>query len=137
MKTLILILMCLTTSLANAQTLTIRCKFSNAFNTRFDNSSPVSKDFLSDLGELVFDQLDVQKGTGRIIGNAGSAAVSVIKGNQGLHILEGTASGNLNITTIFDTDRNGSTNYYVVHSRHLRLSSGPFPSQHVGNCQKL
>jgi hypothetical protein len=127
----------LVSNVAEAETLSFRCKLANGFNTNFDADKPLSKGIQSDMPELIFDQLDMQKGSGRMIGNAGSSNVSVIQGNRSIHVLEATPTGNLNLTTIFLTENKTREGYPVVHSRHLRLSSGPFPSQHVGSCRKL
>jgi len=90
------------------------------------------------MNELVFDQLDTKKGTGRMIGNVGSENVQVLVGDgNSIHIIERTPSGNMNITTVFNPQRKNSNEYPIVHSRHLNLNGGPLTSQYVGLCKKL
>ena len=123
--------------LVYGQTQSFRCNFSDGMNTNFDSGKPSTKKS-NDIGELVFDQLDTKKGTGRIVGNSGASDVVVYNGSNSIHILEPTVSGNMNFTTIFNPTKNSSGNYPVVHSRHINLpGSGPFPSQYVGLCKKL
>jgi hypothetical protein len=131
---------CLIMSLSSAVTAQIqsfRCNFSSAFNTNFDSGRPQSKIFVSDLGELLFDQLDPINKTGRLIGNAGATDVTILRGNRSIHIIEQTTTGNLNHTTIFEPTKESNNLYPVVHSRHLNLSAGPFPSQHLGLCRRI
>jgi hypothetical protein len=125
------------TGLVFGQSQSFRFNFSEGINTNFDSGRPSTKKS-NDIGELVFDQLDPKKGTGRIVGNAGAGDVVVYNGNNSIHILEPTPSGNMNITTIFNPTKNSSGNFPVVHSRHINLpGSGPLPSQYVGLCKSL
>lgn len=121
-----------------SQTLSFRCNFTDGQITNFDSGAPSTK-HESKFAELVFDQIDTNKKTARLIGNVGVAQVQVVEGNQVIHLVEITSSGNLNITSIFFTDRsklNGA--FPVVHSRHLKTSfSSPLPSQYVGLCREL
>lgn len=119
------------------QTQSFRCNFSEGMRTNYDSGKPSTKK-ANDIGELVFDQLDVKKGTGRLLGNSGASDVSAFLGSNSIHIIEQTMSGNINITTIYDKVKNSLENYPVVHSRHINLpGSGPLPSQFVGLCKKL
>ncbi|BDW12062.1 hypothetical protein PSHI8_21460 [Polynucleobacter sp. SHI8] len=119
-----------------SQTQSFRCIFNNGIVTNWDTGKPISKNNNS-MPEIIFDQIDIQKGKGRFIGNLGSEDVQVLKGEQSFHIFERTPSGNLNITTIFYPTQKFSDMFPVVHSRHINLVSGPFPSQYVGLCKKL
>ncbi|QWE06384.1 hypothetical protein [Polynucleobacter sp. JS-JIR-5-A7] len=118
------------------QSQSFRCNFSDGLSTNWDSGKPSSKR-TSDMSELIFDQIDIKKGTGRMIGNSGSETVQVLKGDSSTHIVERTPSGNMNITTIFNPTQKYSDLYPVVHSRHINLMSGPFPSQYVGLCKNL
>lgn len=81
------------------------------------------------------DNVDIVRGTARLIGNVGAADLTVIGGAGVLHFLELTPSGNLNVTTIF-ARRAASGGLRAVHSRHVLLPvSGPLPSQAVGTCR--
>ena len=121
-----------------SQTLSFRCNFTDGQITNFDSGAPSTK-HESKFSELVFDQIDTTKKTARLIGNVGVAQVQVVEGNQVIHLVEITSSSNLNLTSIFFTDKsklNGA--FPVVHSRHLKTSfSSPLPSQYVGLCREL
>jgi hypothetical protein len=70
-------------------------------------------------------------------GNQSFEEESFIIGLNSVHILEGTSSGNLTLTTIFglksDSDQK---KFFVTHSRHMNLSSGPYPSHYSGICDR-
>lgn len=122
--------------LVYGQTQSFRCSFSDGFSTEFKSNKPSSsRDKKFD--DLTFDQLDTNKGTGRLIGNSGVSNFQVLNGDNSIHIVERTMSGNMNITTIFNTSQNVTGNFPVVHSRHNNLMSNPLPSQYVGFCKKL
>jgi hypothetical protein len=121
-----------------AQTLSFRCNFTDGQITNFDSGAPSTK-HESKFAELVFDQIDTAKKTARLIGNVGVAQVQVIEGNQLIHLVEITNAGNLNLTSIFFTDKSKLSGAFpVVHSRHLKTSpSSPLPSQYIGLCREL
>jgi len=121
----------------SAQTLSVRCKFSDGQVTDFDKGNP-NTIRASDLSELVFDQIDLTKNTARLIGNVGAETLRAFKGFDSIHLIEATASGNMNITTIFMPLKSKNQSIFaVVHSRHVNTATGPFPSQYLGFCSKL
>ncbi len=122
---------------AQAQTLSVRCKFSNGQATNFDAGIPQTNR-TNDLDELLFDQIDIKKGRARLIGNSGAATIKAFAGFESIHLIEATEAGNMNITTIFISTKTINFNILpVVHSRHMQTLSGPFPSQYLGLCTKL
>ena len=139
MKTLSVILLNLCCStFVFSQSLSFRCNFTDGQITNFDTGAPTTKHD-SKFTELVYDQIDTVKKSARLIGNVGVAEVQVVEGSQLLHLVEITSSGNLNLTTIFFTDKSKlSGTYPVVNSRHLKTSaSGPLPSQYIGLFREL
>ncbi len=120
-----------------SQTLSFRCNFTDGQATNFDKGIPkINRE--TKFMELVFDQIDKTKSTARLIGNIGVAQIQALEGDESIHLVEITNSGNLNITTIFFTDKSKiSGSFPVVHSRHMKTLSGPFPSQYVGTCREL
>ena len=118
-----------------SQTQSFRCNFSDGLITNWESGKQTSKRE-EKMTELVFDQIDVKKGSGRMIGNSGSENVQVLSGDGSIHIVERTPSGNMTITTIFNTPQKNPNQFPVVHSRHMNLN-GPLPSQYVGLCNKL
>jgi len=119
-----------------AETFSVRCKFSDGQVTDFDKSLPNTKR-TSDMSDLVYDQIDTNKNSARLIGNIGVETVRAIAGSNSVHLIEITGSGNMNIATIFGTNKLNSNSFPVVHSRHMMTSSGALPSQYLGLCTKL
>ena len=135
---LLSVLSFLCSTIVFSQTLSFRCNFTDGQITNFDSGAPSTK-HESKFAELVFDQIDTTKKTARLIGNVGVAQVQVIEGSQLIHLVEITGSGNLNLTSIFFTDKSKLSGAFpVVHSRHLKTSpSSPLPSQYIGLCREL
>lgn len=73
-----------------------------------------------------------------MIGNVGAETIKVLLGDDSVHLLEYTNSGNINITTIFLYQNNiKDSTFPVVHSRHINTLTGALPSQYLGICIKL
>jgi hypothetical protein len=113
----------------------VRCNFTSGMVTNFENGNPSSKN-VTDLSDLIFDQIDIKKNTARLIGNVGTETISVINGMNSVHLLELSDTGNLNTTTIFFSNPDNSGKLPVVHSRHVN-GNHPFPSQYLGLCTLL
>ncbi len=115
---------------------TFRCEFAVGVSTRMNGDKPLPK-LNKDKLELVFDQLDMEKGTGRLIGNIGGADVTVLSSVEALSIIERTMSGSLQVTVIYLSQLPDGT-FKAVHSRHTTMLGGvPMPSQFYGTCQAL
>ena len=116
--------------------LTFRCKFSEGHSTNFDNGNPISK--RSEFPDLLFDKINVEKGTARIIGNNGAVDIVAISGSESVHLIEQTAVGNLSIATIFNNEKFKKVNSFpIVISRHMTIAVSPHTSQHRGLCKLL
>ena len=136
-KIFLFLLSLLYANIGFTQTLSYRCNFTDGQITNFDKGSPSTKRE-NKFTELIFDQIDITKKTARLIGNAGVAQVQALEGDESIHLVEITNSGNLNMTTIFLTDKGKSIGAFpVVHSRHIKIASSPLPSQYVGLCKEL
>jgi hypothetical protein len=133
----LLILSLMFTTSVFSEILTFRCNFTDGQITNFEKGIPSTKRE-GKFVELIFDQIDKTKQTARLIGNAGAAQIQAIEGDESIHLIEMTMSGNLNITTVFFTEKSKNTGTYpVVHSRHIKIASNPLPSQYVGLCREL
>jgi len=84
---------------------------------------------------LIFDSIDLKKGTARLIGNQGASDVKVIATLAGLTFIEQTDLGSVNITTVFASCIEGTEEYIAVHSRHIDLGILPLLSQIHGICE--
>ena len=86
--------------------------------------------------DFVFDGIDYDAGTARMVGNAGSAPLGAFMGANGATFIEITPTGNVMTTTVFawwGADRR----YVAVHSRHTAIGGDPIPSQVEGACSAL
>jgi hypothetical protein len=122
--------------LVSAQEMSVRCSFSDGFSTNFDSGKPSSKRTLVITDAIIFDRIDTRKRTARMVGNAGASDVQVIETERGLHLIELTVAGNLNITTLFTNTKDKNT-IPAVHSRHLSVREDAIPSQSVGLCKRM
>lgn len=131
------------TSRANAQddamfraTKTFRCVFTTSASANMDEDVPKVTMRRESL-EMVFDQIDAGKRTGRLIGNLGAQDVTVISGSEKLTLLEVTPNGTPQVTVIY-IGRRSDGQFKAVHSRHTALLGGiPIPSQMYGSCRAL
>ena len=114
---------------------TFHCAF--ASNATANMSGDVARASLDrEQLELVLDQVSVQNGSGRMIGNAGGVDVRVIEAFEGITLIEPLESGFLQITAIYSA-QNGDGRFKAVHSRHSAFTGMPIPSQYYGSCAAL
>jgi hypothetical protein len=138
LKNLLLTLTCvLFVSNVFGETYSFRCNYSTGNSGNFDRGYPQTESDKS-LGDSIFDNIDLEKKSGRLIGNNGASDVTVLTKGNSLNILEITGTGNMNVTTIFlSNDPKFKGRLPVVQSRHVYLSNGPIPSQYLGFCTKI
>jgi hypothetical protein len=84
---------------------------------------------------MIFDSIDLKKGTARLIGGLGSTDVTVIASTGGITFIEKTPLGNLTFTTVFPSYKRGTKDHIFVHSRHMSTLKEPLPSQWHGACK--
>ena len=138
------------TQLANAQgwPKAFKCQFTSGVVTEVEggsvNTGPAKRTLQSTIASI-----DLKKGTAQFIGNAGAETVHAFPGGDFIHFLEFTATGNLNVTTVF-ADRvvvdappippgfvlESGGDFFAVHSRHISIS-GPIVSHYHGACRGL
>lgn len=112
---------------------TLKCEFCLGLTVNWDKGVPVYSESNSTMS-FFFSAIDPQNRTATIIGNGGSAKVSVLINKiKGISFIEQTPSGNLIFTTIFNTLLASTNKYIAVHSRHVDIFN-PFPSQYHGEC---
>ena len=83
------------------------------------------------------DGIDHKAYQARLIGNLGAVDLAVIDGFKVIPFVETTASGNVNVTTVFAEAAPGNRRFKAVHSRHVHMLGGPLPSQAYGYCRDL
>lgn len=123
----------------------LRCFSGKGYSVTWDGGTPKFKAarFPGEDDHIQFDAIDRKRGRARLIGNAGASEVRVVATDPGLHLLEFTPSGNLNVTTVFSASPKqlppGS--FVFVASRHLDLIGDPegppgiIASQYHGICK--
>lgn len=85
--------------------------------------------------EIIFDNVNYQTYTVRVIGNAGGEDASVLDGPLAVSFLERTVYGGVVVTTI-DKRAVGPAQYRASMSRHLPNTLGGFTaSQFYGECR--
>ena len=82
--------------------------------------------------DLVFDLVDYDAGTARLVGNAGTSPLSAVPGLSGVSFIEVTPSGAVNTYTVYAW-LNAERRFVAVTSRHTAVA-GPSPSQLNGSC---
>jgi hypothetical protein len=121
---------------ARSDTLSFRCSFSDGVTSTFSSGTISTKRGSQMTDDLVFDQINVANGTGRVIGNAGAEDVRVFQGSNSIHVIEYTRTRNLIVTTIYLQVDQARAALPAVHSRHNHLTSA-IPSQSVGYCRVI
>ena len=116
------------------QAQSIKCEWGQGTTARWNEGRPSLKQASWDAG-IVFDSIDTQAGTARIIGNIGAGDISVVVTPVGLTFIEKTGVGGLNFTTVFKHFVEPENVARVaVTSRHITIFGSPFPSQYHGTC---
>lgn len=121
----------------------LKCTFPWVAAAQWDRDEPAPRVRKNQDFTFQVDGINFGKGTARIIGNAGSDDLLAMKGENVIHFLERTPSGNLNVTSVW-VWRSRSGRFKAVHSRHISTGvhapdvsvGGPFPSQNYGYCQQ-
>ena len=104
-----------------------KCVFDRGSSSDFDNTPSPEK--IKVPLKLVFEDLDYNNNSGRMVGENGSAEIGLITTGN-INIIEVTPSGNMTVTTIFLNPKN---TYNAVHSRHIDMF-GAVVSQYYGIC---
>jgi len=119
---------------------TFRCDFQSG-EGRDSFKEPNAKIKDGSLGELIFDSLNYQDRSARLIGNIGSSDVTLLDGELAVSLLESTDVGGLTVTTIFKGASVGlplARTYRAVSSRHIaRTFGGETTTQHYGTRKGL
>jgi hypothetical protein len=77
----------------------------------------------------IYDSIDIKAGSAKLIRYAGAVDVQVIKNAEGLHFLERTPAGTLNVTTV-----SSSPIVMATHSRDVAKLGASTVSRYHGYC---
>jgi hypothetical protein len=88
-------------------------------------------------GTVVYDNIDLQRGTARVVGNVGAGDLKVTWSAGALWFVEQAPAGNLIVTTIFPAYEEGTREFVVVESRHWFIGQFASGEQSSGSCRLL
>lgn len=115
---------------------TFRCTFNAKAFAEMNGDVPKPKTGVEQF-DLIFDQINLEKGTARLIGNIGASDLIVLNGLNRISLLEVTDTGNVQITVIYAV-QNADGQFKAVHSRHTAWEGRRLlPSQSYGSCLSL
>lgn len=115
---------------------TFRCTFNVRVSAEMNGDVPKPETGVEQL-DLIFDQINIEKGTARLIGNIGASDIIVVNGVNRITLLEVTDTGNVQVTVIYAGQRVDGQ-FKAVHSRHTALEGRwLLPSQSYGSCLPL
>lgn len=116
----VMLLSLCTTNILFADTITYRCSY-----TKYSDGKKISSTKPFRLSFLV----DLRKKKSYIIGNQGSAEVTLFPKIDGMTFVEVTKGNNVTVTAL---DKKG----YSVHSRQTIMFGEVVPAQYYGSCVK-
>ncbi len=114
-------------------TRSLKCTFPWYASADWDEDRPQVKNATQAKFGFIIDGIDYQKGTARLIGNAGAENLTAASGALSVSFVERVPVGTFNLTTVYAW-RNRAGHFKAVHSRHTAIG-GPSPSQNYGSCQ--
>ncbi len=118
------------------QAQSLRCTFTSSVVT-WVRSGRRSIGQTNDKGSAQYDNINVAKGTARIIANAGAGDLAVwVEGTSGsLWMLERAPSGNVIVTTVFPMYAEGTNEFVALEARHSMTGQIVFAEETYGTCR--
>jgi hypothetical protein len=116
----------------------LRCAFTSSVGT-WVRSGHRSIEQTNDKSTAVYDNINVAKGTARIVANWSGDIAAWLDGGGSLWMLERTPSGNEVVTTVFPMYAEGTHEFVVLESRHWLAISGQTVAGETafGTCEML
>ena len=118
------------------QARSLRCSFTGAAVTEFKDGRRAIT-ITQDKGSVVFDDIDLERGTARAIGNVGAGNLTATWQANALWLLLRAPNGNLILTTVFPAYEPGTNHFVVVESRHWAIGQFASGEQDSGSCAVL
>jgi hypothetical protein len=116
----------------------LRCAFTDSAVTAFRDGRR-SVEVTHDKGGMVYDDISIERGTARAIGNAGASDLQAMWRANALWFIERAPAGNVIVTTVFPVYEAGTDRFIVIESRHwtgIALGTGG-AEQASGSCTAL
>ena len=116
----------------------LRCTFTATVATWIRSGRRTVED-KSEKGEAVYDNIDLTKGTARIVSNGGASdVVAWVEGSFGsLWFRERAPSGNEITTTIFPMYAEGTNEFVLLEARHSFVGQIGLGQESFGTCKIL
>lgn len=116
----------------------LRCEYTSVVNT-WVRSGRRTIEQVNDRGGAVYDNIDVAKGTARIIANTGASNLKVWVDTiwHSLWMLERAPSGNVIVTTVFPRYADGTDDFVVLEARHSMVGQIILGEESFGTCKVL
>jgi len=114
----------------------LRCSFTDSAVTEYKRGLRTIR-VTHDKGSAVFDDIDLQRGTARAIGNAGAADLKAMWQANALWLFLQAPNGDLVLTTVFPTYMAGTNEFIVIESRHWAIGQFASGEQDSGSCAVL
>ncbi|TLZ39937.1 MAG: hypothetical protein E6K23_11420 [Gammaproteobacteria bacterium] len=114
----------------------LRCTFTSEVTTWVRNGHRTVEQ-TAEHGSATYDNIDVAKGTARMVANAGAGDLTVwVERTLGsLWMLERTPSGNVVVTTVFPMHAEGTDEFVVLEARHLIMGTIVLGQDTYGTCK--
>ena len=113
----------------------LHCTYTSAVTTWVRHGRR-TVDQTHDKGSAVYDNINADKGTARVIGNAGASDLVVWFDRSGsLWMLERTPSGNEVVTTVVPMYAEDTDSFVVLESRHTFTGPTVTGETHYGTCK--
>jgi hypothetical protein len=115
----------------------LQCSYTSSVNTFVRNGHRTIEN-TTDKGTAIYDNINVIKGTARMVGNIGATDVVVWVDRMGsIWIRERTPFGNEFVTTVFPTYVEGTKEFVVLESRHSMVGQTILGEESFGTCRIL
>jgi hypothetical protein len=114
----------------------LRCTFTSSVAT-WIRSGHRTVEQTNDKGSAQYDNIDLAKGTARIIANAGAGDLAVWRERTfgSLWMLERTPSGNVVGTTVFPMYAEGTDEFVALEARHSMTGQIVLGEETYGTCR--
>ena len=110
-----------------------KCEFPVIVSNDWLEPTPAPEIGVQDMGSQI-DNVDLNAGTARMIGNVGSSDLFAVGGVGQVTFIEVTPGGSIHITAIFESPVSGR-GFKATQSRHIAILGDPLPSQAYGYCR--
>jgi hypothetical protein len=114
----------------------LRCWFTDSTVTEY-KSGVRTIAVTHDKSAAVYDNINLEHRSARIIGNIGAADLTALWQAGALWFILQAPNGNVVVTTVFPTYVAGTNQFIIIESRHWAIGQFASGEQGSGNCEVL